>query len=163
MDVPLVPQLARLLADRRRRSGFAKGSDWVFATADGTPYGHRNVTRRGLPRAARCVGIDGGTRAGIRFHDLRHCFASHLILDLGTRCRTDQPHPRPRQPTITLNVYTHLFEKARHVREIRARMAASPFARPLDPVKPAPIEPPVRRPRQPGGGVASAASRRRRG
>jgi hypothetical protein len=30
--------------------------------------------------------------------------------------------------TITLDVYTHLFEDARHFRDIRTRMAASPFA-----------------------------------
>ncbi len=82
-DVPLVPQLARLLADHRRRSRFAKDSDWVFATANGTPYGERNVTRRGLQSAARRAGIDTGTEAAVRYHDLRHSFASHLILDLG--------------------------------------------------------------------------------
>jgi hypothetical protein len=30
----------------RQRSRFARGEDWVFATARGTPYGHRNVSRR---------------------------------------------------------------------------------------------------------------------
>jgi hypothetical protein len=32
---------------------------------------------------------------------------------------------------MTLNVYTHLFDEARHAREIRARMATSPVAEPL--------------------------------
>ena len=137
-DVPLLPQLARLLADHRRRSRLANDSDWVFATAHGTPYGHRNVTRRGLQRAARRAGIDTGTGPGIRFHDLRHCYASHLILDLGLDVAQTSRFLGHASPTITLNVYTHLFEKARHMREIRARMAASPFARLLDPVDPAP-------------------------
>jgi hypothetical protein len=35
--------------------------------------------------------------------------------------------------TITLDIYTHLFEDARHARGIRARMAASPFAGLLEP------------------------------
>jgi hypothetical protein len=36
-------------------------------------------------------------------------------------------------PTIALNVYTHLFDDARHAREIRERMADSPFAALLEP------------------------------
>jgi hypothetical protein len=36
-DVPLVPQLARLLSAHRQRNRFATGEDWVFATARGTP------------------------------------------------------------------------------------------------------------------------------
>jgi hypothetical protein len=35
--------------------------------------------------------------------------------------------------TTTLNVYTHLFDQARHLTEIRTRMAASTFARLLEP------------------------------
>jgi hypothetical protein len=31
--------------------------------------------------------------------------------------------------TMTLDVYTHLFDEARHAAEIRARMARSAFAR----------------------------------
>lgn len=144
-DVPLVPQLGRLLADHRRRSRFPKGLDWVFATANGTPYGHRNVTRRGLQRAARDAGIDDGTGSALRYHDLRHSFASHLILDLGLDVAQTGRILGHASPTITLDVYTHLFEKARHMREIRARMAVSPFAQLLDPLDRAPIEMPGRR------------------
>jgi integrase len=43
-DVPLVPQLARLLSAHRLRSRFARGADWAFATARGSPYGRRNVS-----------------------------------------------------------------------------------------------------------------------
>jgi integrase len=144
-DVPLVPQLASLLADHRHRSRFAKDSDWVFATANGTPHGHRNVTRRGLQRAARRARIEDGAGPALRYHDLRHSFASHLILDLGLDVAQTSRFLGHASPTITLNVYTHLFERARHMREIRARMAASPFARLLEPVERAPIEMPPRR------------------
>jgi hypothetical protein len=34
--------------------------------------------------------------------------------------------------TITLDTYTHLFDDARHLRDIRARMAGSAFAGLLD-------------------------------
>jgi integrase len=100
----------------------------VFVTANGTPHGHRNVTRRGLQRAARIAGIDNGSGPALRYHDLRHTFASHLILDLGLDVAQASRMLGYASPTITLNVYTHLFDDARHAREIRARVAASPFA-----------------------------------
>jgi integrase len=127
-DVPLVPQLADLLAEHRHRTPFAATSDWVFVTANGTPHGHRNITRRGLQRAAQRAGIDDGTGPALRNHDLRHCFASHLILDLGLDVVQTSRILGHASPTITLNVYTHLFDEARHMRQIRARMAASMFA-----------------------------------
>jgi integrase len=36
-NIPLVAQLARLLSAHRQQSRFARGQDWVFATARGTP------------------------------------------------------------------------------------------------------------------------------
>jgi integrase len=131
-DVPLVSQLAELLHEHRRGSAFNAGSDWVFSTGRGTPLGHRNVERRVLQRAARRAGLDGSGRPRLRFHDLRHTFASHLIADL---------HLDPAQVsrilgyarvTITLDVYTHLFDEARHATEIRAQMAQSAFAQLLE-------------------------------
>jgi integrase len=109
-----------LLAEHRRRTLFAAGSDWVFVTANGTPHGHRNVTRRGLQRAARIAGIDDGSRPALRYHDLRHTFASHLILDLGLDVAQISRMLGHASPTITLDIYTHLFDDARHAREIRA-------------------------------------------
>lgn len=40
--------------------------------------------------------------------------------------------------TITLDIYTHLFEDARHAQDMRTRMPASPFADLLEPNTPAP-------------------------
>lgn len=132
-EVPLVSQLAELLADDRRHAPFASGSDWVFVTTKGTPHGHRNVTQRGLQRTAGMVGLDDGEWPPLRFHDLRHTFASHLILDLGLDVAQVSRILGHASATITLNVYTHLFDDARHAREIRTRMAASPFAKLLEP------------------------------
>jgi integrase len=122
-DVPLVAQLARQLSAHRQASRFARGADWVFATARGTPYGHRNVSRHCLGRAAQLAGLNDDGWPPLRFHDLRHTFASHLIIDLGldpaqvSRMlghadharrlhtplrrrppRTRHPHPHSRQP-----------------------------------------------------------------
>jgi integrase len=126
--IPLVPQLADLLLAHRRASVFGAGGDWVFTTGRGTPLGHRNVQRRALGRAARSAGLDDGDRPPLRFHDLRHTFASHLILDLGLDVVQVSHILGHARITTTLDVYSHLFDEARHAAEIRARMAASPFA-----------------------------------
>ena len=128
-DVPLVAQLAEVLRDHRRCSAFNAGSDWVFATGRGTPLGHRNVGRRALQRAAQRAGLDGGDCPPLRFHDLRHTFASHLVLDLRLDPAQVSRILGHARATITLDVYTHLFDEARHADEIRNQMAQSAFAR----------------------------------
>jgi hypothetical protein len=70
------------------------------------------------------------TTAGRRFASTT--WASHLIIDLGLDARVSRMLGHARI-TITLDVYTHLFEDARHGRDIRTRMAASPFAGLLEP------------------------------
>jgi Phage integrase family len=69
----------------------------------------------------------------VRFHDLRHTFASHLIIDLGLDVAQVSRILGHASVTTTLNVYTHLFDDARHATEIRTRMASSAFARLLEP------------------------------
>lgn len=68
-----------------------------------------------------------------RFHDLRHTFASHLIIDLRLDVAQVSRILGHASVTTTLNIYTHLFDDARHATEIRTPMAASPFARLLEP------------------------------
>jgi site-specific recombinase XerC len=51
----------------------------VFANANGTPHRHRNVTRRSLHRTATIAGIDNDQWPLLRYHDLRHTFASQVI------------------------------------------------------------------------------------
>src|SRR5829696_77202 len=138
-DVPLVPQLARLLSAHRQRTRFARAADWMFATARGTPYGRRNVSRRCLERAAQLAGLNDDGWPPLRFHDLRHTFASHLIIDLGLDPAQVSRMLGHARITITLDVYTHVFEDARHAHDIRARMAASPFAGLLEPTTAAPV------------------------
>jgi integrase len=61
-DIPLVARLARLLAAHKQASRFARGEDWLFATARRTPYGHRNVSRRRLGRAAQLAALNDDGR-----------------------------------------------------------------------------------------------------
>ncbi len=131
-EIPLLPQLADRLVAHRRQTPFASMTDWVFATSRGTPYGPRNVARRVLRKAADDAGLNDGEGPALRFHDLRHTFASHLIVDLGLDVAQVSRILGHARITITPDAYTHLFDDARHAQEIRQRMAASQFAGLLD-------------------------------
>lgn len=100
----------------------------MFSTSLGTAFGYRNLERRGLGRAADRAGLNSIDGPRLRLHDLRHTFASHLIVDL----RLDVAHVSRilghARPSITLDTYTHLFDHAAHAADIRERMAASAFA-----------------------------------
>lgn len=127
-QIPLVVQLARMLAHHKLETPNAQDCDWVFATLSGTPHGQRNVGRRSLGDAADRAGLNSEEWPPLRFHDLRHTFASHLIVDLGLDVAQVSRILGHASITITLDVYTHLFDNARHSRELRTRMGASPFA-----------------------------------
>jgi integrase len=131
-EVPLVEQLAHLLAAHKQATPFAASGDWVFATGRGTPHGHRNVAQRVLRSAADSALLNGDGWPPLRFHDLRHTFASHLIIDLGLDVAQVSRILGHARITITLDTYTHLFDDARHASEIRRRMAASQFVGLLD-------------------------------
>jgi integrase len=127
-DIPLAPQLAAVLAGERACARFPDDDDYVFATRHGTPLAQRNVARTAIAHAVRRAGLDGRARPPLRFHDLRHTFASHLIVDLGLDvCQVSRILGHART-AITLDVYTHLFERARHAADVRAAMAGSRFA-----------------------------------
>lgn len=100
---------------------------WVFHTGAGTPFGHRNVETRALNSAADRAGLDDGAWPRLRFHDLRHTFASHLILDLRLDVAQVSRILGHAQVSTTLNVYTHLFDEVRHSHEVRL-LAGSAFA-----------------------------------
>jgi integrase len=67
-EIPLLPQLATILREHKHDARFAAGSDYVFATANGTPFLHHNVSRRVLRRAAADAGLDRDGRR-VRFHE----------------------------------------------------------------------------------------------
>jgi hypothetical protein len=61
-----------------------------------------------------------------------HTFTSHLILDLRLDPAQVSRILGHARVTITLDVYTHLFDEARQATEIRAQMAQSAFAQLLE-------------------------------
>jgi integrase len=126
-DIPLLPQLGALLKRHKLASPHSRPSDYVFASAVGTGLAFRNVERRGLRRAAEKAGLNRPGEAPLRVHDLRHTFASHLIVDLKLDVAQVSRILGHARPSITLDTYTHLFDQAAHAADIRERMATSNF------------------------------------
>jgi hypothetical protein len=69
--------------------------------------------------------LEDGRWPPLRVHDLRHPFASHLIVDLGLDVAQVSRILGHAQITTTLSIYTHLFDDARHAHELKAKMATS--------------------------------------
>ena len=116
--VILMRELAGELRRLRVSSPFSTDTDLVFCSATGATIGHRNLTGRGLEKAAKRAGL-----TGVTFHVLRHTFASILI------AQGRDPVFVSRQlghanPAITLKVYAHLFDAARHAQEAREQLEA---------------------------------------
>jgi integrase len=122
-EIPLAPQLARLLLAHKHATAFDGADDFVFATGCGTPFGHRNVQRRALEAAVARAGLAREGEGRLRFHDLRHTFASHPIIDLRLDVAQVSRILGHASTSITLDTYTHLFAEAAHRADIRAQMA----------------------------------------
>lgn len=102
-EVELSQALRKLLLEHRLLTGNRDG--FVFQTADGRPQEHRNA-RRAFDVACERAGLD------ITYHQLRHNFASALIASGAdvTFVSHQLGHSRP---SITLDVYSHLFSATR--------------------------------------------------
>jgi integrase len=120
-EVVLMPSLAQLLEKHRSTSPHAADSDPVFASSVGTPLAYRNVERRGVDLAAEAAGLNGYGKPKLQLHSLRHTFASILIAE-GLDVVSVSRQLGHATPGITLNVYAHLFDQARHAETTRRRM-----------------------------------------
>jgi integrase len=113
-DIVLVPQLAKLLREHRVASPHSRDVDYVFPSPDGRGRDHRS-TSRGVERAVARAKLGDG----ISSHNLRHTFASMLIVGLRldpVRVAKQLGHTKP---SFTEDTYAHLFEQARHADELR--------------------------------------------
>lgn len=115
--VPLSAGMTKYLAALKLRSKFSSDTDPIFAARTGRPLSHRNVTKRGFAPAAKLAELD------VSIHDTRHAFASRMI------SRGIQPvqlaavmgHKNPR---VTLDTYTHLYDRQSTDDAIRQAMGA---------------------------------------
>jgi len=76
----------------------------VFPNEEGLPLNNSNMRRRHFEPALTEAGI-----GHIRFHDLRHTYAS-LLIKQGENIKYIQSQLGHSSPMVTLNTYTHLFE-----------------------------------------------------
>jgi len=77
--------------------------DLIFPNETGNPINHNNLTNRYFYPALEKAGI-----GKIRFHDLRHTYAS-LLIEQGENIKYIQTQLGHSTHTITLNVYSHLI------------------------------------------------------
>jgi integrase len=104
--IPLPHELRDELIALRLVSSYSQDSDPIFASRNGKPLGHRNVTRRGWEAARDLAGLP----KSLTFHQLRHAAASRLIAT-GLDPVTVASVLGHDDPGITLKVYAHLFNK----------------------------------------------------
>ena len=78
--------------------------DLIFPNESGHPINHNNMVNRHFNPALKKAGIER-----IRFHDLRHTYAS-LLIEQGENIKYIQTLLGHSSPTVTWNVYAHLMK-----------------------------------------------------
>jgi integrase len=114
--VPLSEDLTKYLAAFKLRSSHSGDTDPVFASRNGKPLSHRNVTRRGFEAAVKLAGIED-----VSFHSMRHAFASRMI-HRGITSTVLAALMGHESSAITERRYIHLFNKQRTDEFVRAAM-----------------------------------------
>lgn len=130
-DIVLMPALARVLAAHRIASACSGDDDPVFASRAGTPLLRSNVRARVLRPTIENAGLGGSDRPTLRTHDLRHTFAS-LLIAAGASVVFVASQMGHRKPTVTLDVYAHLFDARDHADKLAAVLETN-FASTLQP------------------------------
>jgi integrase len=115
--VPLSAGMTKCLAALKLRSTASGDGDPVFATRTGTPLQYHNVRGRGFVPAAKLAGLD------VSIHDTRHAFASRMIAR-GIDVVTLSGLLGHRNPRVTLEVYSHLYDRQKTDDAIREAMEA---------------------------------------
>jgi integrase len=137
-DVVLMAALANALQGHRERSRFKGPEDYVFASQAGTPLHRRNVWRQAFEPSFRKAGIER-----LRWHDLRHTFAS-LLIGGGANVVFVSRQLGHGSSDVTLRVYAHLFdhaEQAQRTREMLQEMFGKTVVSPAAPSSPGPGTP----------------------
>jgi integrase len=121
-EVVLMPALAEALQQHKRETRFNRRDDYVFTTRTGTPHHAPHIGLRALKPALEKAGLQP-----VRWHDLRHTFASLLIAG-GANITFVSRQLGHTSSQITLGIYAHLLdgeEQARRTREMLQEMLGS--------------------------------------
>ena len=108
MSLQLINTIKRLLA-RRKAEALKRGEslddvmeDWVFTTPQGTQLDPNNLRKRVFYRALAMAGL-----RRVRFHDLRHTYAS-LLIQQGESLAYVKDQLGHHSIQITVDTYGHL-------------------------------------------------------
>jgi integrase len=112
-EVVLMPALAHALRQHQAEASFADPDDYVFTTRVGTPFHYASLPRRALKPALKRAGIQP-----LRWHDLRHTFASLLIAG-GANIAFISRQLGHSSSQITLSVYAHLQDREEQAQRTR--------------------------------------------
>lgn len=105
MSRQLTETLKGLLLKRKEealRSGAGKVEGLIFSTPEGTPLDHNNLRKRFFYRALEVAGL-----RRVRFHDVRHSFAS-LLIQQGESLAYVKDQLGHHSIQITVDTYGHL-------------------------------------------------------
>jgi integrase len=122
-EVDLGSSIVAMLREHKLRSLHSRPGDPVFCQADGSPLHYRSAVRA-LDAAAKRANLNGEGVASLRWHDLRHSAASLLISE-GLNVVYVSRALGHANPSITLNVYGHLFDREQHAERARTAMDAA--------------------------------------
>lgn len=121
--VPLGRDMAQFLRRHRIASDFSTDEHLVFPSHEGTALNPSNLVNRGFKPALKKAGLDG-LNPGIRFHDLRHFFAS-VMIDRGVSSVVLADVMGHRDSRTTERIYIHLFNRRRTADHVRDAMQSA--------------------------------------
>jgi hypothetical protein len=104
--IAITPTLLSALREHRMRSAYKADGALIFSTAKGTPLDGVNLVRREFKPALRKAKLPD-----IRFHDLRHGFASLLIAQ-GEHPKLISEQLGHSSVKITMDRYGHLMDQS---------------------------------------------------
>jgi integrase len=97
---------------------------FVFVTETGQPLYCRNLSERGIGKAADRAGLNPEGVPRLTMHDLRHTFASHLIRS-GADVYTVSRQLGHSRASMTLDLYAGEFDKAKNAEALRERLTTA--------------------------------------
>lgn len=113
-----VPDIAKDALDEYLASRGQLGpDDFLFTSARGHMVNHHNYYKKYFQAAIKKAGL----RPNIRFHDLRHTYASMLIGD-GANAVSVKERMGHSSITVTMDIYGHLFPALE--KEVTAKLSA---------------------------------------